>query len=168
MPMSEYVRGIRERIGHDLLILPTCTVIVFDREGRVLLVRHADVRLWTTPGGALDPGERPADAAVREMWEETGLTVELEGILGVYAGPEFDTTYSNGDRVTFSMTVFEGRVTAGQERPDGEETLEVRWFTAEEAATLETTRWLPLVLADAFAAAADGQPRFAPPTWEPQ
>lgn len=168
MPMSEYVRGIRERIGHDLLILPTCTIIAFDPDRRVLLVRHADVRLWTTPGGALDPGERPADAAVREMWEETGLTVELRGILGVYAGPEFDTTYSNGDRVTFSMTVFEGQVIAGEERPDGEETLEVRWFTAEEVAALETTGWLPQVLEDAFAAAADGRPRFAAPAWQPR
>jgi 8-oxo-dGTP pyrophosphatase MutT (NUDIX family) len=47
----------------------------------VLLVRHVEGNDWTTPGGMIEPLETPADAAVRETWEETGLHVELESLL---------------------------------------------------------------------------------------
>lgn len=52
---------------------------------RVLLAHWNDARrpAWTMPGGGLEPGEDPADAAVREVAEETGFHVELDGILGV-------------------------------------------------------------------------------------
>ncbi len=56
--------------------MPSVTIITFDDRGRVLLARHADAVVWVAPGGSVDPHESPADAAVREMWEETGLRVE--------------------------------------------------------------------------------------------
>lgn len=165
MPMSEYIKRLRARIGHDRLLLSTTAVLTYDERNRVLLVRHGDVLRWTTPGGAIEPGERPADAAVREMWEETGLHVELTRVLGIYGGPEFDTTYSNGDLVTFVMVVFEGRRLAGDLRPDGEETLEVRYFDRSEIATLEVQPWVPTVLEDGFD--RDGRTRFVPSGWAP-
>ena len=67
-------------------------VLVFDARRRLLLGRDAGMDLWATPGGAIDPDETPADAAVREMWEETGLLVTLSGVRGAAeekaAGPE--------------------------------------------------------------------------------
>jgi 8-oxo-dGTP pyrophosphatase MutT (NUDIX family) len=70
-----------------------------------------------------------ADAAVREMWEETGLLVEPVRIPGVYGGPEFQVTYSNGDKVSYLMIVFECRVTGVTIRPDRVETLELGYFS---------------------------------------
>src|SRR5690349_24934449 len=102
MPMSEYMRALRAKVGGQLLQIPSVTILTFDGAGRVLLVKHGDVHLWTTPGGAVDPLETPADAAIREMWEETGLDVELLRVLGVYGGVEFQTTYANGDVVSFT------------------------------------------------------------------
>jgi ADP-ribose pyrophosphatase YjhB (NUDIX family) len=165
MPMSEYMRDLRERIGNRLIQIPSVTVLTFDEQDRVVLVRHADKGAWTTPGGAVEPQERPADAALREMWEETGLEVELDGVIGVYGGPEFTTSYSNGDRVSFTMIVFEATETGGSLRPDGQETLEVRRFSASEIPELELQPWAPRVILEAF---ADRQrARFDPPTWSP-
>jgi 8-oxo-dGTP pyrophosphatase MutT (NUDIX family) len=73
MPMSEYLRRLRDKIGNELLVMPAVAVMVVDADRRLLLVRDAGTGLWATPGGAVDPDESPADAAVREMWEETGL-----------------------------------------------------------------------------------------------
>ena len=59
--MSEYVRGLRERIGHDLLLMPSAHVLIRDGDERILLVRHVEGR-WQLPGGAVAPGEGPAEA----------------------------------------------------------------------------------------------------------
>lgn len=165
MPMSDYMKRLRDRVGHEMLLIPTCSVLVFDEQDRVLLVRHGDVLRWTTAGGAIEPEERPSDAAVREMWEETGLHVELTRILGVYGGPEFNTRYANGDLVTFTMIVFEGRPIGGSLRPDGDETLAVEYFARSDISNLETQPWVRAVLEDAYRNRAGGT--FAPPTWTP-
>ena len=161
MPMSEYMRTIRAKVGHTLLIVPSVTVLNYDDAGRVMLVRHSEGNVWVAPGGMVEPDETPADAAVREMREETGLDVGLSRIAGVYGGPEFRIRYNNGDEMAFVMTVFESRTTGGAPRPDGDETLEVGYFTSEEAASLDVGRWMPVVLADAFE--QGGEARFTNP-----
>lgn len=166
MPMSEYMRELRESVGDRLLEVPAAAVVARDSDGRVLLVRHENDGSWVTPGGAVEPTEAPADAASREMWEETGLEVELTRVLGVYGGPEFVVTYRNGDRTSYLMVVFEGRPVAGELRPDGVETLDVRYFTREEAQGATTPDWLHEILEDVFAdrpTTAFRPARWAPP-----
>jgi ADP-ribose pyrophosphatase YjhB (NUDIX family) len=75
-------------------------------------------------GGMIEPYETPSNAAVREMWEEPGLHVELTRVVGVFGGELCSSTYSNGDRVAWVSTVFEARLLRGTLTPDGEETLE--------------------------------------------
>jgi 8-oxo-dGTP pyrophosphatase MutT (NUDIX family) len=144
--MSKYLRGLRAKVGHDLLILPSVTVLLFDDEGRVLLVRHSNEGLWVAPGGMIEPDEDPAAAARREMFEETACEVDIVKVLGVFGGPEFRVRYANGDEVGYVMTVYEARSRGGAPRPDGNETLEARYFPPEEVASLPTARWLPIVL----------------------
>ena len=96
MGMSDYVRGLRERIGHDFMLMPSVASLIRDDDGRVLLVRHVEGR-WQLPGGAVDPDERPADAARREAREETGIEIEPVEVLGVFGGPEYRITYATGD-----------------------------------------------------------------------
>ena len=100
MAMSEYMRSLRAAVGHRLLELPAVTILVRDDRGRVLLVRQSDPEIWSTPGGAIEPYEVPADAALREVWEETGLEVKLTRMVGAFGGPDFVTRYGNGDLVS--------------------------------------------------------------------
>jgi 8-oxo-dGTP pyrophosphatase MutT (NUDIX family) len=165
MPMSEYMRQVRNAVGSVLLEVPSTSVVVRDEVGRVLLARHSEGNVWVTPGGAIEPLEAPADAAVREVWEETGLHVELTRLLGAYGGPEFVVTYGNGDRTSYLMVVFEGKVLGGRQHPDGDEILEVRWFEERELEDLDLSDWMREVLADAFAGKRDAG--FRPAVWGP-
>lgn len=132
MGMSAYLRGIRERIGHDLILLPAVSVLIWDEDGLLLLVRGADAGTWQMVGGAVEPDETPSQAACREAAEETGVEIRLTGIRGVIGGPRFHHTYPNGDRVAFVSTMFDARIVAGQPHPDCDETTEVAWFTRAE------------------------------------
>jgi 8-oxo-dGTP pyrophosphatase MutT (NUDIX family) len=72
-------------------------LVIVNPAGQVLLQRRSDDGEWGLPGGALEPGEEPAEALVREIREETALEVVPERIVGVYAGPDFFVRYPNGD-----------------------------------------------------------------------
>jgi 8-oxo-dGTP pyrophosphatase MutT (NUDIX family) len=163
--MSPYLRDLRARIGNRLLELPSVALAIRDDAGRVLLLRHAELDAWVLPGGTVEPLEVPADAALREAWEETGLLVELRGVLGVYGGPEFVVRYRNGDEASFLMVIFEARAVSGALRLDGEEALELRWASHEEAAALPLSPWLVTVLPDLFA--PRGATRFRASVWCP-
>jgi 8-oxo-dGTP pyrophosphatase MutT (NUDIX family) len=163
MPISDYLRALRAKLGRDLLLMPSVTGVIFDDARRLLMVLHADRGIWVLPGGCIDPGETPADALVREVWEETALRVEPVALRGVYSGPDFLVRYHNGDEAIYVMSVFECRVTGGSPCPDGVETLEVRYFDEAELAALQTPVWARALLPGLFRGSAPG---FFPPTWK--
>jgi 8-oxo-dGTP pyrophosphatase MutT (NUDIX family) len=163
--VTDYVRRIRALVGPDeLLQLPSVSVAVRDAEGRVLLARHAAGDRWLLPGGAIEPGETPADAAVREAWEETGLLVRLTRLVGVFGGPHYVVHYRNGDRASYVSTVFEAAIDGGHAQPDGTELRELRFIVEAEAAALRLAAWVPEVLAAIF---SEKSAAFRLPTWVP-
>src|SRR5438105_15883534 len=104
MGTSSYIQALRKKIGHDLLLLPAVSAIIFNDRGEVLLHQSSDDGRWYLIGGAMDPGENPADACVREVREETGLIVVPDRLVGVYTSPT--VVYPNGDRVTYVGIAF--------------------------------------------------------------
>ena len=129
MPIPPFIVQLRQHVGHMLLLLPATAAVVRDEAGRVLLIRRGDGRGWSLPGGFMEPGERLADAVVREVREETGLEVEPLRIVGVYSDPAYThITFPNGDQVHFVSTTFECRVLGGTLRADGDESLDVAFF----------------------------------------
>jgi 8-oxo-dGTP pyrophosphatase MutT (NUDIX family) len=165
MPLSGYLKQLREKVGHDLLLLPSAAVAIHDDAGRVLMGLHADKQIWVVPGGLIEPAETPADGAVREAFEETGLLIEITGVLGVYGGKELLIDYPNGDRSSYVATVFRGRIIGGEARPDGEEILDLRYFSREEIRGVPHSRWMDLAMDALYA--REGSAHFQKPTWRP-
>lgn len=113
-------------------VVPSVTVVVRDDQGRVLLIHKVDNDLWALPGGGHDPGERITDTAVRETKEETGIDIEVTGLVGTYTNPNHRMAYPDGEvRQQFSLC-FHGRWIGGQPRQDNTETKAVRWVNPSE------------------------------------
>jgi 8-oxo-dGTP pyrophosphatase MutT (NUDIX family) len=164
MPSSPYVLALRDKIGHELLMIQSVSVMLFD-EGRLMVAQHRDTGLWVTIGGAIEPDEAPADAAVRECWEETGLLVEPTRVLGVFGGPEFRILYANGDVASYTVTVFEVQRVEGEPCPDGLEVIALRFVSRDEAAALPMSAATRAMVTRAFERSV--KPFFAPATWKP-
>jgi 8-oxo-dGTP pyrophosphatase MutT (NUDIX family) len=140
MGISPYLRRLRAAVGHEFLLVPSVAVLAWD-DGRLLLVREAQTGLWQTIGGAVEPDESPYEAAVREAAEEAGVGVRIERLRDVAGGPQFRLRYPNGDLVGYVPTIFDARVIDGEPHPDGEETIEVAWFSEPELGTTALTEF---------------------------
>lgn len=165
MPIPEFIQSLRAKIGTDLLQVPTASVMAYDGQGRLLLVQDKTSGLWSQPSGIIDPHELPSDAAVREVWEEAGVFVELTRILGVFAGEHFSGVYPNGDQLSVVATVFAARVISGTPRGDDEETSDARFFLPDEIESLRCYSHFHIIRE------AVGQNQshayFKPSTWQP-
>ncbi len=165
MPIPDFIKSLRSKIGTELLQVPTAMVFVYDDKGRLLLVQDKSSGRWGAPSGIIDPHELPADAAVRETWEEAGVFVELTGLLGVFAGEHFSGVYSNGDRLAVVATVFTARVIRGLPRPDHEETSGADFFTDEEIDRLTCAPHFQVIRTST--SRTQSQAYFKPATWQP-
>jgi 8-oxo-dGTP pyrophosphatase MutT (NUDIX family) len=135
--ISEYLRDLRAVVGPRLLLLPGVAAVVRDAAERVLFIRRADDGRWGLPAGAVDPGESPADAIVREVREETGLAVRPARVAGVFGGAGYRHRYPNGDEAEWVVAVFDCDVVGGQLAPQDGEALELRYFAPEDAPALQ-------------------------------
>lgn len=113
MPISPYYAALRQRLGTALLLIPAVAAVVHDQTGRVLIQgsRHGG---YSLPAGAIEPGEQPARAVAREVFEETGLVVRPSRLLGVFGGSEAcRVRYPNGDRVEYTVCLFSCAIVSG-------------------------------------------------------
>jgi len=137
----------------------SASVFVLDDSGRVLLLRRADNDLWTIPTGGIKKGETVAQCAVRECREETGLEVEVTGIVGVYSDPGHVIAYMHGkklDEVRQPINVcLRARVTGGRLAPDPREATDVAWVAPAE---LDGYRIHPAILRRIQHGLAGGEP----------
>jgi ADP-ribose pyrophosphatase YjhB (NUDIX family) len=112
-------------------LVPSVNVVVINAKGDILLIRRSDNDNWAIPGGAIDLGESLTWAAVRETREETGITCEITGLVGIYTDAKHVILYtSNEARQEFSI-VLTARATSG-ELTCSDETSEVRWVRREK------------------------------------
>lgn len=106
-----------------------CALVVDD--GRVLLQRRRDSGNWSMPGGVMEIGETLTQTVVREVAEETGLDVEVTGLLGIYTDPGHVIAYSDGEVRQEFVVAYIAVVVGGALRVSDEST-EVRFVDVAE------------------------------------
>jgi ADP-ribose pyrophosphatase YjhB (NUDIX family) len=125
-----------ERLGKQGKLRIGCSAIIFDEKSeKVLLTRRADNGRWCLPGGAMESGESAAEACEREVLEETGLTVRVKRLIGVYSNPDQLVTYPDGNKAHFVVLSFEAEIMGG-ELSLSNETTDFGYFSISEMETM--------------------------------
>ena len=118
-------------------VIPCVGAVVTDEQGRLLLIKREHepgAGLWSIPGGRIEPGETDAEALVREMFEETGLVVEVGPLIGRVQRPGLAGAVI--DIADYAVTV-----TGGTLRP-GDDAADARWVNIADLARMEITEGL--------------------------
>lgn len=124
MPKTDYLDDPSAPRPNSLVV--GVTAFVQDDAGRVLLIERADNGQWALPGGGQEVGESTPAAAVRETREETGIDVEITGLVGIYSYPGHVIAYDDGEvRQEFSIC-FRARQVGGSPTTSNEST-QVHW-----------------------------------------
>ena len=127
---GSYLWNLRQKIGHDLVLMPGAAVAVQREDGRVLFIRRGDNGVWALPGGAAEVGGSFARTAVDEIREEAGLEIDPADLIpaACFSDAERHTLhYPNGDVAHYFSICFVVRRWEGEPVPDGEEALEIRF-----------------------------------------
>lgn len=136
MAASTYIKDIRKKIGHDLLLIPCVAAVITDDEGRLLLQEKSGGEAWSLPAGGIEPGESPEQAVIREVLEETGLNVAIEKILGVFGGADFRYQYPNKDVVEYTVVLYRCQVIGVSGSPQDDETVSLAYFSEQNMPSL--------------------------------
>jgi len=110
---------------------PSASVVLRNNRGELLLLRRAGSGLWTIPTGALKKKETVTACAIRECREETGLTVELTGLVGVFSDPRHRIAYPDGEVRVPVNVCFYGQPVSGELATDPESE-EAAWVAPED------------------------------------
>ncbi|OXR40095.1 Nucleoside triphosphatase NudI [Nocardia cerradoensis] len=112
-------------------LVPGGSALVVDTDGSILMQRRSDSGNWSLPGGVMEIGETLEQCVVRETREESGLDIEITGLLGIYTDPAHVIAYEDGEvRQEFNITYY-GRVVGGRIAVSAEST-EVRFIRPDE------------------------------------
>ncbi len=127
---ESYIEYIRNMVGDNKIILNSTAVIISDKQNRILLQRRTDNGLWGLPGGLLEMDETISEGAIREVFEETNLKIEITKFIGVFVNRNM--VWHNKDKATVYAFGFVGKVISGKLKINDEESLELKYFNKNE------------------------------------
>lgn len=130
---TEYYDDPQAPAPNSLVV--AASAVVTDDQGRVLLQRRRDNDLWALPGGGMEMTDSLPGTAVREVKEETGLDVEIVGLVGTYTDPRHVIAYSDGEVRRQFNVCFRAQLVGG-ELAISDESTELRWVAPSELDSL--------------------------------
>ena len=129
---------LRQFVGHDLIMTCGAVVAVTRDDGCILMTKRMDDGRWWFPAGGQMIGENVSRAAVREVREETGITIVPDRLLGILSGKRYQSTHANGDKNQYVSAAIRAHFVSGTLEPDMTEISALKWMTPEEV--LEATK----------------------------
>jgi 8-oxo-dGTP pyrophosphatase MutT (NUDIX family) len=127
---DSYLGRLRKKVGHDLLKVPGGRIILEDSKGKILLQKRSDFGVWGLPAGSPEEGDTASESIRREVFEETGLTLNHLECFGYSSNPAYEIfTYPNGDQVHCYSLLFYSRDWQGTPIDSNEETLALDFFS---------------------------------------
>lgn len=117
-------------------LVPSVNVVVENDKGEILMIRRTDNGNWALPGGAIDLGESVTQAAIRETKEETGIDVEITGLVGIYSDPKHVIHYTSNNEVRQEFSIVLKGVKVSGDLVASLESSEVRWVSCDLLSSL--------------------------------
>jgi ADP-ribose pyrophosphatase YjhB (NUDIX family) len=134
MPKRDYYHDPAAPKANSIVV--AVTAAVQNAQGQLLLIERSDNGLWALPGGAQDIGESVVQAVRREVYEETGIDVEITGLSGIYSNPQHVIAYDDGEvRQEFSLC-FHAKPVSGEPRSSSE-SRRARWVSPDSLQDLK-------------------------------
>ncbi|MEO4053133.1 NUDIX hydrolase [Solibacillus sp. CAU 1738] len=124
-----YIMDLRKIVGSRPLIMVGACVIVINAQQQVLLQLRKDNDCWGLLGGSMELGESLEQVAIRELYEESGLTANNLTLLSVYSGEKFYYQYPHGDEVYNVIAAYECKEYTGGLQCDQEEATDLQFFS---------------------------------------
>lgn len=128
-----YLGKLRQKIGSELLQVPGGRIIMEQADNTILLQKRSDYQRWGLPAGSPELGETATQSIIREVLEETGLTINALGCFGFTSNPEFEViTYPNGDKIHCYSLLFYTQTWSGDRIQSNAETLELGFLAPDK------------------------------------
>lgn len=126
-----YIMNLRKKISTDPIIMVGACVLIFNEYGELLLQHRIDNDCWGLAGGSMELGETLEEVALREMYEETGLTANQITLFTVFSGKEFYYQYPHGDEVYNVLAAYICHSYNGNLQFDATEAKDLQFFPLE-------------------------------------
>lgn len=105
--MKNYIQKIRSKLGKEKFIHPAARIIIENKQKEILIIERKDNGKFGIPAGALEENETIEECIIREVKEETGLTIIDLEVIGISSNPEREyVEYENGDRIQYFTVEF--------------------------------------------------------------
>ncbi len=138
--VGSYIWKIRQKIGHDLLVMPTVDVLAIRDDGSIMMIYNKDFDGWGFPGGYVEPERTWAECALAELEEEAGITTDKSNLVpfASISGQVKFAEYASGDKVQgFGMIFLCHKWSSETDAIDEVEISDKRFFTPAEIEELQ-------------------------------
>ena len=130
-----YIMDLRKLVGHRPLTMTSACCIILNDKNEILLQLRKDNHLYSYPGGSLELNETFEEACIREVKEETGLTVSSLKLFSLSSGDKMHYIYPNNDEVYIAEACFITKHYSGKLKVQEDEVISQDWFSLDNLPT---------------------------------